>query len=535
MKLKWLALGLALFPTVALSKGAKETNACPAWLANLPAAVPECPQGVSVLPETYPAAAVLVSDTGYSGRDEKFAQGFVEKVLLAAGNQPPLVLLPVSDSTYASIRARVRALAGNNPERAAWLGSLRQVPGIAYTWQQDYFESFAGTNGQPVLRPVFGYYNKGPDDVTGVHGAELFQNVMRSARSCGFTEGLALRDPGTEQIPGTSGGNIEALPGGLCLVGDDSFTVDTEDRHWNAYAEQACGPDKRNRIKVPTSWLAVGHVDEIMRLVPNQNRPAPCNFSVSLASPRKAIELLRAQPNDMFLDFPEVPGESPAVTKTRRSSQHEPLSRFCGIANSQSSPPKSPGRRQNELPPVMRGVWNLLFFPWAQADTGGPDPTLGCSSSTNQAVVSAWDRDAGQLRSYNELVQAEMDRLRELLHGKLKERFPQCEPDFIDLPNLFMGEALVEGENGARSLPRHTGKSILPNAANAVSINNTVISPEPGNAAFREGIEAAYSAAGIQPEFIDTFDFAHQGQGNLHCVTHTIHTCRPRTQLAGER
>lgn len=43
-------------------------------------------------------------------------------------------------------------------------------------------------------------------------------------------------------------------------------------------------------------------------------------------------------------------------------------------------------------------------------------------------------------------------------------------------------------------------------------------------------MEEAYKKRGLKSEFVDTFDYAHEGQGNLHCSTNTIHVCNPRGQ-----
>ena len=41
-------------------------------------------------------------------------------------------------------------------------------------------------------------------------------------------------------------------------------------------------------------------------------------------------------------------------------------------------------------------------------------------------------------------------------------------------------------------------------------------------------MKTEYQKRGIKARFIDTSNYAHAGQGNLHCVTHTIPICQPR-------
>ena len=91
---------------------------------------------------------------------------------------------------------------------------------------------------------------------------------------------------------------------------------------------------------------------------------------------------------------------------------------------------------------------------------------------------------------------------------------------------LFFGGQIVQGKNGME-LPNAMGLSILPNPTNAISVNDTIITPDPSNAAFKKYLEEEYRKRGLNPEFVDTWDYAHQGSGNLHCATNTNHICRP--------
>lgn len=149
-----------------------------------------------------------------------------------------------------------------------------------------------------------------------------------------------------------------------------------------------------------------------------------------------------------------------------------------------------------------------------------------CSNMTNDEMYRLFTSDE-ELKSYNELVQSHMDNLKIEIQAKLKNKLPRCSIEFIEAPDLFFGGQVVHGRNG-KELPNGMGLSILPNPTNAISINDTVISPDPSNAAFKLYLEKEYRKKGLNPEFVDTFDYAHQGEGNLHCSTNTIHICRPR-------
>ena len=131
-------------------------------------------------------------------------------------------------------------------------------------------------------------------------------------------------------------------------------------------------------------------------------------------------------------------------------------------------------------------------------------------------------------KKYNDVVQKEMDTLRITLRNNIKNRLG-CTPDFIQTPDLFSGE-ITESPDGEITLDRKTGLSILPNSNNAVSINDHLIIPTPGgNTAFQEYMKNEYNKRKITARFVDTTEYSHSLMGNLHCVSHTIHTCRPVT------
>ena len=144
------------------------------------------------------------------------------------------------------------------------------------------------STGKVVLREVENYKR---------HGT-AFSDLSKAIAGCGFEVGPALE---TQRIvSGNGGGNIETLPFGICLLGDDHFKNHLD---WRAYATQICQPGLSNSVKVPTYWLTVGHTDEILKVVRNKSKPAPCDFSIAIASPRVAMELLATHKSDKFFEF----------------------------------------------------------------------------------------------------------------------------------------------------------------------------------------------------------------------------------------
>ncbi len=514
---------ILLFPKDILAAAKKQNVVCPKWLSDRSANIPTCPNG-GLVPETFPAGAVVVSDRGLLGQDSGFTADVVQKVLLASGNDNPLLILPVSNETFKKVQDKIKTLPISSELKKKYTQSLLQVPTQGYTWQQDYMQPFVNPkNGQIILREVQGYSRHG----------NSFNDIIEATKGCGFQKGPDLKNKNFHN--GYMGGNIETLPGDICILGDDS--INNPSTNWDEYADQVCKSGAENRIKVPTSWLNVGHTDEIMKVVRNNNSPAPCNFSVVFASPNKALELLKENPNENFLNFSKGRGGTPAELINRRSNAHRGIQTLCTKALEIKERPyeKNPKNRER-----ARGVsknLNNKFSLISTADAGvvvefSKEDELkknNCSHLTNKEAYEALMENE-DLKIYNQLIQKEMDKLKAEVGLKLKNKFPQCQSDFIDMPDLFYGGFPVEIKKDVHELPEGMGKSILPNPTNAISINNTIISPDPSNEAFEKYMRDQYEKRGLKAEFVDTFDYAHRADGNLHCSTNTIHICKPRGQ-----
>ncbi len=488
--------------------------ACPDWIKKRSTSLPECPSDNTILPEIFPTAAVVVSDRGFLD-DPSFTPSFVEKVLNSSTKNIPLIVLPVSDNTISRIKNHIDSLNISPQQKKQWKSKLIQVPAQSYTWQQDYFEAFVDQSGQPVLRPVEGYPRVGG----------FLEKIAKATQECGFKLGAPLKTGSLKN--GHMGGNIEGFPGGFCLLGDDHFKNHQE---WSDYTRQFCGSNLENKIKVPTNWLFIGHTDEIMKVVKNNNLKAPCNFSIALASPRKAIELLKIAPTKSFLEFPKNRTHSGKGLAISRSKVHRGLKKLCKVISNLSdkyNSPDSPIKPKGVTEYYFQIINFLVNSAHAQLSYKKKHKQIDCSEITNHQVLKALSEN-DSLKIYNELIQQKMDNLKSKLKLKLQERLPQCKPDFIEVPDLFFGGEPVHLKNSKYELPQGMGLSILPNPTNSVSIGNTVITPEPGNSLFKKYIATEYTQRGIKPDFVDTFDYAHMGRGNLHCATHTIHICKLR-------
>ena len=457
--------------------------------------IPKCPvTGNTKLPETYPVAAFVVSDEANMETEaaEVFTETFVKNVLEASGERTPLFFLPVKDETFTKVQNIVRGVTSINSERQKrWLDSLIHLPDTPRViWQQDYFEAFINSvTGLPVLRSISGY----EDD----HGIEVGPRLINDITTgCSFFKAgkplppdeidYQLGDPDT-------GGNIEALPGGLCAYGDQQ-DFDTFGKHYCVKSG--------NAVVLNTSWLSVGHVDEVFAVVKNRKAASPCDFSVLLVSPRKGLQLLRQRAKEKFASFySHLSGYSNKDLWYRSGGTSDPqnIELLCNLVS------KSKKKRRCD----------------------------GMNNFSNGDIYG-FIRNDRELRVLNQLVDRVMEENRKTIELKLSERFPACSIKFIEVPGIFYGGTPVlkkgcrkRGGTDCYDLPLDSARSFLPSLVNLVQVEDTVLSPHPQTKGFVTYMNGVYDSLGLKVNYIDTYDYGHMGQGDLHCVTHAINICRP--------
>lgn len=446
--------------------------------------VPECPE-IGLLSEQYPIAAVTVADDeGKAG----FVGDYVLNVFKSQPKNPPIAYVSGSEETRKALLARIDREAPPGLKEK-WKRQIRENGAKSYNWQQDFFESYHDKKtGRPALRRVRGYANGGFD-------ADLeFPKMMQSMRGdCGIHEGQPLSLDGPI-VDGMSGGNLEAL-GDFCIVGQDRLG----ERH-AAYAKSACGDDPKNIVKAPTEFMAVGHTDEIFKTIPLPGKSPPCNVALAVASPRRAMELLEANGADKMLN---------RGADVRNSGSYGDVCDAFKKLKPTDSP--APTKGQSRLFELLAKRFS------ARAGIGVvADGDAGCDLS-NADLAKTMKSDP-ELKALNEQVQARMNRFVGELKLRLAAKYPGCEPEVLEFPQLFVGGGDFEN---ARAL------SLFPNPTNGEIVGKNYLQPQAGNDAFAKDMKEKLKKLGLEQKPINT-DFAHRLQGNLHCSTHAIRYCRPK-------
>lgn len=495
----------------------------------------KCPSsGTTLLDDTYPSAAYVISNKAFkdgSENAEKLPSEFILKVFKAHkyAIKGPKVVVPSTPASYQKIREdlkqKIKDSNGKIPESI--LDNVVRAEGSDYTWQQDYFESFFDpTTGNPSLRGVESYKR-------GVGSPEEAVQLLTEAmdeKSCKPKSGPLLKHSKNSRTNGEMGGNIEGLPGGSCLVGANAGLD---------YIEQFCG-DKENIVQIDVGWLTVGHVDELVKVIPSKDSKDECGFSIMIASPSKAIELLgepRFQNQSFFNLSPNTEIDKEVMVEYRTSGKSGTL--VCSLLKNKILPTRgtdnSPNKdgNGNKIKQVFNQFFLNSLITSAHAGSGAEATSnFSCEKNlltmTNVELRNAFNEDE-DLKKYNELVQEKMNESKKKIEAQILKKLPQCKGqfNFIEVPNLFSG-VLKENEDGTKELPLEgNGDSLLPNPTNSVIANKTMLFSDTQNANFNEYLKKEMNKNGLEADFLDTWEYAHLGDGNLHCSTHTIPYCRP--------
>ncbi|MES2525760.1 MAG: hypothetical protein V4598_01680 [Bdellovibrionota bacterium] len=546
---------------------------------------PNCPaSGVKILDDTYPIQSFVISQQSFSETNagRELPRRAMMELLRAYNFSPensPNIIYPAGAEDFGKLKTELIAelVSSGMTEAAATSlvqSRVRHVEALPYTWQQDYFEaSFNPATGQPRVNYSQIYAQRDAQEGAGTRASF---NAIAATNLCGLTAGdelltavatpqqkfldpaalqreaadtLALGTPPTQNAE--FGGNIEGLPGGLCLVGNNM----TE-----RFANQICGPSA-NIVRAEVAWLSVGHVDEVFKVVPDRRqidgRPRECAFSIFSADTELGLSLLKSPGalNQATLQRkidPRFTAGFPGMAydeNYQRSVSNPPAMRIiCPILNEAATPavPSAPGGRS--APARVRGAMlELLLIGNAHAqDAAAPVDAadanaLRCarngSEVTNRQFTAAVEA-LPDLVTYNVRIQEALVRSRTAMYNAILGRLPQCRPFFrtmddmfTKVPNYFSppspqeaGSALL---NGQLRNPGAFGNSFFPNPTNSVIANNTLLYPGPVPQAYREYLDGKTRALGLTPTHLDTWDYAHTGSGNIHCSSHSIPYCRP--------
>ena len=163
---------------------------------------------------------------------------------------------------------------------------------------------------------------------------------------------------------------------------------------------------------------------------------------------------------------------------------------------------------------------------------------LSCAESMIEAVGSMTNFDMQEVLkqdadflTLNQAIDESIEADRILIKEKILNRLPQCSKFYneIEAPGLFYGKgAFVNKDNKLELLKPGVVNSLLPNPTNSVLMNKTIVLPDSGNNLFNDYVSEEIAKKKMNTDLISSWDYAHLGNGNIHCASHSIPHCKPR-------
>jgi len=409
---------------------------------------PLCPNsnGLSILPRTFPVSTLFLGYTNHPAHSQ-----FLREVIHAIEGAPTnlAILFPRHEiqDAYEDL-LEIKKLGR---------GQLQMIstPSDEALWAQDYFEvAVDGKTGRPTLIDL-PYTNREGELIPAALGLTCDVDVIRQP----FYDEI-LTDVGS----GEYGGNIEAFPGNIVLIGNNMTTE---------LAEHLAGIIEQDVYAINVGWLETGHVDELFSLLPAKNRQPPCDFAITYASPNKAFTVLKENNFDRSRD--------------------------------QISPPVHDDLDVNATANDQR-IHQCLHDYVVHHRTGRRIESEYC-----QELIMANN-------TYSNIILRELETILSLVRDNTGCRAIEL----LEVPVLF-APAQIQDEYGHFS---DLANAINPNGVNNILVNETVFLPKQPYPAMRNEVVKSMHKLGIATKEVEA-SLAHQLSGGLHCLSNTIRLCQP--------
>lgn len=464
-----------------------------------------CPQGPSQhLNENFPAKTLVLATDQYPTSE-------IEKIITTLFKNNDMDRLP-KIILFGSPRNLFDQLSSESQQK--WNAKVSTISD-QITWAQDFFEGFINKDGKPFIRLVKGY-KKGEDH---------YQNYMKAQKDLSIA--LDQDGIGTDTLEpinkksnlyaknGHKGGNIESTNEGFCLIGNS----DLSESEWNDLANQNCG-GAENTIKLPTEWLPANHVDELVKQLP-RGEGARCQANFAISSPKKAIEILRSNPEELFFK-PNLGSDSTYMyDMSALSSLCATILRNRGVSEQQLQSYVVPS--QPNFSPISPKAGTTIFrMPFANEKN--EDLYKMCFELKNEDVLNLLST-APQYTESLKISQGKIELAKKIVVEFYKNKRPDCLVHFVEMPTLFLVDKAIYKQE-RKSILSITSSAILPNPLNNLKINQDIFVPNSGNKSINQYVQATLSRFSLRTTFLDTFRL-HVGGGNIHCSSQTIHSCSP--------
>jgi hypothetical protein len=274
-------------------------------------------------------------------------------------------------------------------------------------------------------------------------------------------------DDDQDDLPqhGNYGGNIEALPGNLLLIGNTMSQM--TQKHLRHIFKQMTA------IKINVRWLETGHVDELFTVLPDHSAKATCPFALVYTSPKLALELVKKH-----------------SFTSRKRILPSPVT----------------------IEDVSTELQDISFFTqclslYAQNKT----PDERCQKLIQANVA------------YEELIQQERRRI----DAELVKHNTCSSINWIALPQLFVPSYNVWLQEGNWGSDEDEAQALNPNTINMIALGEEVIVSEQPYKPFAREVARRLAELNLSPVGVDSA-LSHYLSGGLHCNTAVARMCGAR-------
>lgn len=274
-----------------------------------------------------------------------------------------------------------------------------------------------------------------------------------------------LKNPSNAGVKGDYGGNIEVTPDNILVLGDTASTKLKNLMDHHGY--------KNKTALLPTKWLMVGHVDEYLSFIPNEN--AAGGYTIVKADPALAFDLIKNASTDEL----------------------------------------------NKVNPTYkRQIMNIKSYLDGESSFSKRTPS-DYDLTTTENILMNNTRDAGSKRIMNQLVDLNrsiskvIDQAIEDLKAKVTEVTDGQHKEFsvVSFPTIF------QGRKSGNTLNRCV--ALLPGTVNMLVVRDHTITPDAQLPLFNDNIRETMQTQGMKVHFLDDMPY-HNYAGEIHCGTNIV-------------
>lgn len=474
--------------------------------------IPNCPQpGTDFrgLDHTFPSGGIFAM---YMGNNSAFLQNLIDEY---RNDNPAGRFNLVIPRGYIDNLKEDEELTKKLNQAQVNIVQVEAMPSVE-RWMQDSFE-FGTLNGKPALYQLEHHSEQGRDLSTRL--------TCAIAKSCNVPYLIPpdMVDPNNADYNSlNSGGNLETMPGGTMYRGtiqtdgfpkyntNGSLEVPFESQAQKVQRE-SLEANGNKLLDLDTSFLSVGHVDEIINFV-QTNQPAPCNFALLLASPRKAFELMESTANQINLEK-ENEGDAGFIQDIQNllipKAHAGAMKLFGGDDDTPSEDIDCEEVSYREL------LYDGAFEKISEEKT---NEVYERNCIDDQSVTTFVDSDEYQILKRENLegppsIEDVMNRNKDALLRELAQTSGCSAPPVVEVPVFFRG-----------------GVAYAPDLVNGVVHTNqnntsTIIMPRTYFRPFDQYMEDELTKLGVGATFVHGLGY-HLLSGQVHCGTNTARICK---------